>query len=212
MSNDSTVSGSFLRASDGQFVSQTFKVRDDLVSLSSGTMVVNQYMKRADYDDALKSFSKLTDPHARKSFVELASWFTYDRKGYDKRVAELPATTLNAFEKAGLKLDHTHLYAVDDKVNRESRAIKDRVVDIGRAKLPESLCNFTNLSTHLGGFNAYDADRMRSVFRDAGQRIEGGEAEAAHRIAKQLERVSSLQMTQAMIAARGFVADPKQVR
>lgn len=209
MGDDNTVSGTFLRASDGQFVTKNFKIRDDLVSLHSGTMVVNEYMKRADYDDALTSLSRL-DPHARKTFVELASWFNYDRKGYSARVSALPKETLAAFDKAGAKLDYTHLAAVDDKMNRDGRALKDRVADIGRVKLSESLCNFVNLSTHLGGFNAYEAERMRAVFKDAGGR-DSNAPEAAY-LAKRLISTSSLQLSQALTAARSFAADPQLVR
>lgn len=210
MGNDKTVSGTFLRASDGQFVSQDFKVRGDYVSLHAGTLTVNEYMKRADYDGALKSFSRLTDPLARKSYVELASWYTYDSKGYEKRVTGLSEETLGKFAQAGVKLDHTHLYAVDDHINRNGRAVKDRVLDIGDLKLSESLCNFVNLSKHLGGFNAFEAERMHGVFKGA-SRVPDGGPEAERLIARRLQNASSLGDDAAMTAAKSYLASSRLV-
>lgn len=204
------VSGTFLRATDGAFVREEFPVRDDLVSLPAGTMVLNQYMKRADYDDALKAFAKLADPQARNSFSSLASWYTYNRKGFEERVQAISPKTLAAFEKAGLKIDHTHLYAVDDHVNRNGQAGKDRVVDIGSVKLPETRCNFVTLSTHLGGLNMFEAQRVSEVFKTAGDRQDSGQ-EAAHVLAKRIQSASNLKMPAAITAARNFAADPKVV-
>lgn len=207
---DKTISRTFLRISDGEFVTQKLNVRDDLVALPSGTMVVNQFMQRQDYQDGVSAFGRLSDPGARRAYTQLASLFVSDRENYHARAAELPQEALKAFKIAGLNLDHTHLRAVHDHVSNGGKAARERVIEVGLTKMTESQCTFINLSTHLGGMNMFEASRVNNIFKDAAKG-NGNASDSPERLAKMIEKASKIEAPAATRAAERFIANPAVV-
>lgn len=194
--------GSFLRASDGEFVEKIFPIREDLVAIPSGTLVLNSYMRREDYRSVVKGYGTLT-PGDQKLFASLGNAYVHDAAAFKDKMDKTSDDFRKNVREAGLGFDYTSMRAIDDHVNNRGRYFNQKVVNLGPVKLPEDLCSFDKLSTLLGGFNTFEVPRMRYAFEGTAKDV-GEKLEASH-IAARLTRATKMTEPAATRAATSYM-------